>query len=110
MRDHSEQNADNCPRTVIRKGVNIFRDFETNGELYQVPIYVEMSGILYNDALLGNKHAYSISDLMSAVDTLPSDIQLFPAYSYEEMLDIFLPVMMTSFVSDENGTCQFDRV
>lgn len=87
---------------------NIFRAFETNGELYQVPIYVEMSGILYNDALLGNKHAYSISDLMSAVDTLPSDIQLFPAYSYEEMLDIFLPVMMTSFVSDENGTCQFD--
>ena len=87
---------------------NIFRAFETDGKLYQVPVYVEMSGILYNDAILGNKHAYTLSDLLSATDVLPSDKQLLPAYSYEEILDMLLPVMLPSFVSDEKSTCSFD--
>jgi len=87
---------------------NIFRAFETDGKLYQVPIYVEMSGLLYNDALLGNKHAYTLSDLLSASDVLPSDKQLLPALSYEEIQDMLLPVMIPSFVSDESGTCRFD--
>ncbi len=87
---------------------NIFRAYETDGKLYQVPVYVEMSGLLYNDALLGNKHTYSLSDLLSAGDVLPSDKQLLPVYSCEEILDMLLPVMLSSFVSDETGTCSFD--
>ncbi len=87
---------------------NLFHAFETDGKLYQIPICVEISGLAINDSALGNKHEYSIHDLLSVSETLPKDMALFPVYSHEDILDMLLPVALKNFVNDDGHTCKFD--
>ena len=87
---------------------NIFGAFETDGKLYQIPICVEISGLAINDSALGNRHGYSIRNLQSASEELPSGMTLFPVYAYEDILDMLLPENLKYFVKDDEHTCQFD--
>lgn len=69
---------------------NIFRSFEVDGKLYQVPISFDVEGLLANQQVVGSRTGWSFSDFHSAVDGLPQGTLVFEDSVYDDLLcDLF---------------------
>ena len=86
---------------------NIFRAFETDGKLYQMPLLVTVSGLVGDKSVLGDKDGFTLSEMDEKLSLLPSDV--FPmTYQPKDILTNLLYADMDHYVNYSAGTANFD--
>ena len=95
---------------------NIFRAFEANGKLYQMPILVGMVGFNADPKVLGNVDSWNLSEFAQKMDSLGSEV--YPTMGHfmdsmfvsdsETLLCGFLYNDMDHYVDYTKRECYFD--
>ena len=87
---------------------NVFRAFETRGKLFQIPVCVDIHGLLANKDLIGERTGWTYSEFNQIVSTLPDDVSVFEDIQYEDLLEQLLANSMNSFVDYSKKEVYFD--
>ena len=86
---------------------NIFRAFETDGKLYQMPLLVTVSGLVGDKSVLGDKDGFTLSEMDEKLSLLSSDV--FPLTNQpKDILTNLLYADMDHYVNYSEGTANFD--
>ena len=86
---------------------NIFRAFEADGKLYQMPLLVTVSGLVGDKSVLGDKDGFTLSEMDEKLSLLPSDV--FPLTNQpKDILTNLLYADMDHYVNYSEGTANFD--
>ena len=87
---------------------NVFRAFEVNGKMYQIPVCIDIAGFVANEEMIGARSGWTCSEFDQVVSKLPDDIQVLSELSREELLETILSNSMNSFIDYEKKEVFFD--
>lgn len=87
---------------------NVFRAFETNGKMYQIPVCVDIEGLLGNKTLIGERTGWTYSEFNQIVEGLPEEVSVFEDMEYETLLDHLLEHSMSKLIDYEKKEVYFD--
>ena len=95
---------------------NVFRSFEANGKLYQMPVFYSMIGFNADPKVLGNVDSWNLSEFEQKLDSLGSEI--YPTVGHfmdlkyvntsQGLLYGFLCTDMDHYVDYSKRECYFD--
>lgn len=87
---------------------NVFRAFENKGKMFQIPLCVDISGLLGNKELIGERTGWTYSEFNQIVESFPEDVSVFEDMVYEELLDLLLSHAMTNLIDYNKKEVFFD--
>lgn len=87
---------------------NVFRAFEKNGKMFQIPVCVDISGLLGNKEMIGERTGWTYSEFTQIVETLPEDVSVFEDMKYEDLLKLLLGHSMKDLIDYEKKEVYFD--
>lgn len=87
---------------------NVFRAFETDGKLFQIPVSFEVQGLLGNKELIGDRTGWTYSEFQNVVDQIPGNVSAIDDMLYDELLDMLLSVNMEQYVDYGKKEVHFD--
>lgn len=85
---------------------NLFKASEINGKLYTVSPFVQISTMMVDKSLVGNKEKITLSDLLNFRKQYPN-IAFMDYGTKEEAFYVGLLYSSDLFIDWENGTCNF---
>lgn len=77
---------------------NIFRSFEIDGKLYQMPISFDITGLLADQKVVGSRTGWNYSDFRAVVEELPQETSVFGYTLYDDLLLNLLTQGSSSFI------------
>ncbi|MBO4473699.1 MAG: extracellular solute-binding protein [Clostridiales bacterium] len=72
---------------------NIFRAYETDGKLYQIPLTFAVQGLAGNSDLLGDRTSWNYEEFDQVAASLPSDIAMIEETDRRELLEQMMNVV-----------------
>ena len=87
---------------------NVFRAFETDGKLFQMPLLVQGQGLLGNSDLCGNRYGWTYSDFLSVIRQLPDGTTAFFNKTADEFMEEMLCSDIAYFVDYASCEAKFD--
>lgn len=87
----------------------VFRAFETNGKLYQIPLAFTVYAVLGNRYFTDGKEEMNYSDYTSARAFIPDSVSLMSYYPTDILLALFTKAETATWIDYENGTAYADR-
>ncbi len=87
---------------------NVFRAFEKNGKLFQIPVCVDIEGLIGNKEMIGERTGWTYSEFTQIVETLPEDVSVFEDMEYEQLLKLLLGHSMRDLIDYEKKEVYFD--
>ncbi len=87
---------------------NIFRAFETDGKLLQMPILVQGLGLLGNSDICGQTYGMTYSDFLSLVKKIPDGTTMFFDKTAEKFMEEMLSSDISYFVDYASCKANFD--
>ena len=87
---------------------NVFRAYETNGKLYQMPLSFVINGIIGNKTYCGERYGWTYDEFDGVLNTLPADLTAFCSLSAKDFIVDLLTSDMSHFVDYEKKEVHFD--
>ena len=87
---------------------NIFRAFETKGKMFQIPICVDIQGLLGNKELIGERTGWTYSEFTQIVEGLDDDVSVFEDMLHETLLEKLLSHAMGNLIDYSKKEVYFD--
>lgn len=87
---------------------NVFRAFETDGKLFQIPVSFEVQGLLGNKELIGDRTGWTYSEFQDVVDQIPENVSAIDDMLYDELLDMLLSVNIDQYIDYGKKEVHFD--
>ncbi|MBO4928610.1 MAG: extracellular solute-binding protein [Clostridiales bacterium] len=87
---------------------NVFRAFETDGKLFQMPLLVQGQGLLGNSDICGSRYGWTYSDFLSVVRQLPDGTTAFFSQKAEGLMEKMLCSDIAYFVDYASCEAKFD--
>lgn len=87
---------------------NVFRAFETNGKLFQMPLCFTPECLLCDSALSGGNYGWTYSDFLSKLGQISSGKTAFYNMSSKDFLDDMLQADISYFVNYNACEAKFD--
>ncbi|MBO4688580.1 MAG: extracellular solute-binding protein [Clostridiales bacterium] len=87
---------------------NIFRAFETDGKLFQMPLLVQGMGLVGNADLCGQRSGWTYSDFLSIVKQFPAETTAFFSKTAEDFMVEMLSSDIAYFVDYAECEAKFD--
>ncbi|MBR5974944.1 MAG: extracellular solute-binding protein [Clostridiales bacterium] len=87
---------------------NIFRAFETDGKLFQMPLLVQGMGLVGNADLCGQRSGWTYSDFLSIVKQFPTETTAFFSKTAEDFMVEMLSSDIAYFVDYAACEAKFD--
>ena len=87
---------------------NIFRAFETDGKLFQIPLLVQGMGLVGNADLCGQRYGWTYSDFLSIVKQFPAETTAFFSKTAEDFMVEMLSSDIAYFVDYAACEAKFD--
>lgn len=87
---------------------NIFRAFETKGKMFQIPICVDIQGLLGNKDMIGERTGWTYSEFTQIVEGLPEDVSVFEDMLHETLLEKLLSHAMGNLIDYAKKEVYFD--
>ena len=87
---------------------NIFRAFETDGKLFQMPLVVQGWGIMGNSDICGQRYGWTYADFLSMCGDLPDGSTAFFDITAEDLMVDILSSDISYYVDYSSGEAKFD--
>ena len=87
---------------------NILRAAETDGRLYQLPMFFYLNGMIGNKKFVGDRTSWTISDFDAMVQTLPQDTEPLAQISQQDLLVEMTAPLMNRFMDYGRKQVNFD--
>lgn len=87
---------------------NVFRAYETNGKLYQLPIGFYISTVYGKTSIFGNNTSITWDELNAVLEQYPNSSAFGDMRTREDMLTTAITYSYSKLVDEENGTCAFN--
>ena len=87
---------------------NVLRAFESNGKLYSIPVCFDVSGLLGNKNLVGERTGWTFSEFNQIVSELPEGMEVIHTMYWEDLLDSLLSGSMNHFVDYKRQKTYFE--
>ncbi len=87
---------------------NIFRAFETDGKLFQMPLVVQGWGIMGNSDICGQRYGWTYADFLSMCGDLPDGSTAFFDITAEDLMVDILSSDISFYVDYSSGEAKFD--
>ena len=87
----------------------VFRAFETNGKLYQIPLAFTVYAIMGSRSFTDGKDAMNYSDYTKERFAIPDMVSLMSYYPTDILLALFTKAETGTWIDYENGTANVDR-
>ncbi len=87
---------------------NIFRAFETKGKMFQIPICVDIQGLLGNKDLIGERTGWTYSEFTQIVEGFDENVSVFEDMLHETLLEKLLSHAMANLIDYSKKEVFFD--
>ena len=87
---------------------NVFHAFETNGKLYQIPVCVDVNGLMINKDLVGDRTGWTYDEFQQIADSLPDDTKILEQMTPDDLLTALMSQATARLIDYENGTVNFE--
>lgn len=87
---------------------NVFRAFETNGKMYQIPVCIDIHGFIANRDLVGDRTSWTYDEFMSIGDSLPEDVSMMEEIRCNKLLEELISVSSDTYVDYGKKSVDFE--
>ena len=87
---------------------NVFRAYERNGKLYQMPMTFGVTGMIVNSDYVSERTGWTYDEFWEISKTLPSDILMYNNVPQKELLETLMNGSFSHFLDYDNRTVNFD--
>lgn len=88
---------------------NVFRSFEINNKLYQIPLTFYVEGYVANKDVVGDRDSWTYAEFDQVFSNLPDKMSVFDSYySRKDMLGSFLDANLYDFIDYDQKKVSFD--
>jgi len=88
---------------------NVFRAFETDGKLFNIPVSFRLSGMVGNKEYIGDKTAWDLDEFNKTADSLPDKVTMITDVPWTELLTSLMRGSSFSFVNYDQKKVDFDN-
>ena len=87
---------------------NIFRAYERNGKLYQMPMTFGVTGMLVNSDYVSERTGWTYDEFWEISKTLPPDILMYNKVPQKDLLETLMNGSFSHFLDYDNRTVNFE--
>ncbi len=87
---------------------NIFRAYERNGKLYQMPITFGVTGMAVNSDYVSERTGWTYDEFWEISKTLPPDILMYNKVPQKDLLETLMNGSFSHFLDYDNRTVNFE--
>ena len=87
---------------------NVFRAYERNGKLYQMPITFGVTGMLVNSDYVSERTGWTYDEFWEISKNLPSDILMYNKVPQKDLLETLMNGSFSHFLDYDNQTVNFE--
>ena len=87
---------------------NVFRAFETKGKLYNIPVCVDINGLIGNKEIIGDRTGWTYSEFVEVMDNLPEDVTPYDQIQYLDLLELLLSCSTNYYIDYEKKQVNFE--
>lgn len=87
---------------------NIFRAYEKNGKLYQMPIVFGVSGLIANKDYAGERTGWTYEEFRQISESLPPNVLMYGNVPQKDLLKLLMNASTSHFLDYDNREVKFD--
>lgn len=87
---------------------NVFRAFETNGKLFQIPVGIKLQGYLGNEQLIGERSGWTFEEFSQVAEAMPKNVMMHADIEYGDLLNELMQSNLNRFIDYESRTVSFE--
>jgi len=87
---------------------NVFRAFEDNGKLFQIPVHFNVEGFLGNKDVVGDRSGWTYDEFDQIMSNLPNKMMAFDGETKSGLLYQSLLANLTDFIDYNTKKVEFD--
>ena len=87
---------------------NIFRAYERNGKLYQMPMTFGVTGMTVNSDYVSERTGWTFDEFWEISRSLPPDVLMYNNVPQKELLETLMNGWFSHFLDYDNRTVNFD--